>query len=110
MSLNSHNIFNPHHSSDIQTAFTRFIRKFGYIYEGENRSVPASVNTDALITEWKEKVEARLFLSCAVSDEFFDDYEAASTIAVRNNIAFNDLVKTMTDRYAPTSNKVRNHN
>ena len=62
-------VFNPlHHPSDIQTAFTRFVRKFGYTYNGENRTVPtAIVNTPATAAitnasaDWKKKDKAKLF-------------------------------------------------
>ena len=110
-------VFNPrHHPSDIQTAFTRFVKKFGYTYNGENRTVPtAIVNTPATAAitnasaDWKEKDKAKLFLSRAVSEEFLDDYEAAVSEAERTDIKFDDLVTKMKDRYAPTSNKVMNH-
>ena len=117
MNHGSGKVFNPRqHSSDIKTAFTRFVRKFGYIYEGENRSPPTSVATAAatdavpdLIADWKEKDKAKLFLSRAVTDEFIDDYEAAISEINRREIKFRDLVVHMNERYAPISNKVRNH-
>ena len=74
----SYEIFNPrNHQEDVLSSFNRFTRKFGYVYDGENRTIPATANTDLLIAEWKEKDKARLFLSRAVSDEFLDDFEAS---------------------------------
>ena len=103
-------VFNPrNHQEDVLTAFTRFTRKFGYVYDGENRTIPSTANTDALISEWKNKDKARLFLSRAVSDEFLDDFEAAIADDERMNITFTDLVAKMTTRYTPNTNKVRNH-
>ena len=72
----SYEVFNPrNHQEDVLNAFTRFTRKFGYVYDGENRTVPPTANTPELVTEWKNKDKARLFLSRAVSDEFLDDFE-----------------------------------
>ena len=103
-------VFNPrNHPEDVLNAFVRFTRKFGYVYDGENRTAPATANTDALVTEWKNKDKARLFLSRAVSDEFLDDYESAVPDAERVNITFTSLVTKMKTRYTPNSNKVRNH-
>ena len=110
MNQNSKKIFNPrHYSSDIETTFTRFVRKFDYIYEGENRTAPATANTAELLRAWKLKDKSRLFLSWAVSDEFLDDFEATTTEAERNDITFTTFVTKMKERYAPTSNKVQNH-
>ena len=55
-----HPVFNPHrHTCDVKTAFTHFIRKIGYIYDGENRSCPTSVGTEAdAIADWKQKDKA----------------------------------------------------
>ena len=106
----SYETFNPrNHQDDVLNAFVRFTRKFGYVYDGENRTVPATANTNELIAEWKEKDKARLFLSRAVSDEFLDDYEAAVTTAERTNITFETIVTKMKERYTPNTNKVRNH-
>ena len=67
--MNQHEMFNPrNHQEDVLNAFQRFTRKFGYIYDGENRSAPATANTDAIIAEWREKNKAR-FLSLAVTDQ-----------------------------------------
>ena len=78
MSLELHKVFNPrHHTTDILSAFTKFERKFKYIYNGENRTVPATHTTEVAISDWKDKDKAKLFLSKAVSDEFLDDFESA---------------------------------
>ena len=103
-------VFNPrNHQEDVLTAFTRFTRKFGYVYDGENRTVPATANTPELIRDWKDSDKARLFLSRAVSDEFLDDFEASVAENERSDIKFTDLVTKMTTRYTPNTNKVRNH-
>ena len=74
----TYEVFNPrNHQDDVLNAFIRFTRKFGYIYDGENRTVPATANTDDLIAKWKDKEKARFFLSRAVPDEFLDDFETA---------------------------------
>ena len=102
--------FNPRNNQeDVLSAFNKFTRKFGYVYEGENRTVLATANTDELITDWKAKDKAQLFLSCAVSDEFLDNFEASVVEIERNNITFNTLVEKMKVRYTPNSNIVRNH-
>ena len=73
-------VFNPHNNhEDVLFAFTRFTRKFGYVYDGKNPPPPASANTAELIAEWKDKDKAQSFLSRAVSDEFLDDFEAIAT-------------------------------
>ena len=106
----SYEIFNPrNHQEDVLSSFNRFTRKFGYVYDGENRTIPATANTDLLIAEWKEKDKARLFLSRAVSDEFLDDFEASVTENERTNITITTLVTKMKTRYTPNSNIVRNH-
>ena len=103
---NPHTVFNPRqHPTDVETAFTKFIRKFGYIYDGENRPCPSTVEGGDAITAWTQKDKAKMFLSRAVSDEFLDDYEAAIPAAERTGIKFNDLVTKMKAWYAPTSNK-----
>ena len=103
-------VFNPrNHSEDVLNAFTCFTRKFGYVYQGENRTPPTSANTEELVATWKDQDKARLFLSRAVSDEFLDDFEAAVVENERANISFTDLIKKMTTRYTPNTNKVRNH-
>ena len=111
MSLNeSHKIFNPrNHPIDLVSAFMRFQRKFCYVYDGENRTPPSTITGDAQINEWKEKYKAKLFLSRAVSDEFFDDYENEVPEGERANIKFTDLVEKIKKRYTPASNKVHNH-
>ena len=103
-------MFNPrNHPVDVVTAFTRFTRKYGYAYDGENRTVPSTANTVALIAEWKDQDKARLFLSRAVSDEFLGDFESTVAEDERTNIKFTTLVDKMKTRYTPNSNKVRNH-
>ena len=98
-------VFNPrNHQEDVLAAFNHFTRKFGYVYDGENRTVPTSANTEQLVQEWKEKDKARLFLSRAVSDEFLDDFEAAVSEADRIDIQFATLVTKMKARYTPNSN------
>ena len=110
MNLDSHKVFNPrNHVVDVLSAFTRFARKFGYVYEGENRAVPSTEDTADAIATWKEKDKAKLFLSRAVSDEFRDDFESAVPENDRVNITFSTLVTKMKERYTPSSNKVRNH-
>ena len=110
MSLGDHKVFNPrNHQIDLVSAFTRYQRKFGYVYDGENRSPPSAIVDPAQILEWRERDKARLFLSRAVSDEFLDDYEAAVPEASRVNIKFSDLVEAIKKRYTPTSNTVHNH-
>ena len=110
MSLDSHKIFNPrHHAVDVLSAFTRFSRKFGYVYDGENRTVPSSETTAEAIATWKDMDKAKLFLSRAVSDEFLDDFESAVAANERVNISFTTLITKMKERYTPISNKVRNH-
>ena len=102
--------FNPrNHPEDVLNAFTRYTRKFGYVYSGENRTAPATANTAELLATWTDQDKARLFLSKAVSDEFLDDYEATVVAAERVNISFSTLVEKMKERYTPNSNKVRNH-
>ena len=109
MSLGDHKVFNPrNHQIDLVSAFTRYQRKFGYVYDGENRSPPSTIVEPAQILEWRERDKARLFLSRAVSDEFLDDYEAAVPEAQRSNIKFSDLVEAIKKRYTPTSNIVHN--
>ena len=50
MSLAAHKVFNPRdHLTDVRSAFTRFVRKFNYIYDAENRSVPTSQTTAEVI-------------------------------------------------------------
>ena len=106
----NYEVFNPrNHQDDILNAFVRFIRKFGYVYDGENRSAPATANTVELVSAWKEKDKARLFLSRAVSDEFLDDYEASVDEGERTDISFTTLIEKMRTRYTPNTNKVRNH-
>ena len=110
MSLDSHKIFNPrNHPVDLVSAFMKFQRKFGYVYEGATRNPPSSVTGADAIAEWQDKDKAKLFLSQAVSDEFLDDYEDTITESDRAGIKFSDLVKKMKERYTPTSNKVHNH-
>ena len=110
MSLDSHRTFNPrNHPVDLVSAFTKFQRKYGYIYDGENRTPPSSITDDNAIAEWREKDKAKLFLSRAVSDEFLDDYEDAVPEIERAGIKFSVLVQKMKARYTPTSNKVHNH-
>ena len=106
----NYEVFNPrNHQEDVLNAFNRFTRKFGYVYDGENRAVPTTANTDELRAEWKDKDKARLFLSRAVSDEFLDDFESTVPAVERTDIKFTDLVTKMTTRYTPNTNKVRNH-
>ena len=111
MSLSdSHKVFNPrNHPVDLVSAFMRFQRKFGYVYDGENRVPPSTITEAAQVSEWKEKDKARLFLSRAVSDEFLDDFENAVPETDRTGIKFSDLVDKIKTRYTPTSNKVHNH-
>ena len=60
MSLDSHKIFNPrYHVVDLVSAFTRFQRKFGYIYEGENRTAPSTATTPETVAEWKDQDKAK---------------------------------------------------
>ena len=67
-----HKVFNPrNHPVDVVAAFTRFTRKFGYIYDGENRTAPTAANTDILVSKWKDKDKAKLFTSRAVSDQLW---------------------------------------
>ena len=102
-------MFNPrNHPADVVTAFTHFTRKYGYAYDGENRTVPSTANTVALIAEWKDQDKARLFLSRAVSDEFLDDFESTVAEDEQTNIKFTTVDK-METQYTPNSNKVRNH-
>ena len=55
MSLELHKVFNPrHHTTDILSAFTKFERKFKYIYDGENCTVPATHTTEVAISDWKD--------------------------------------------------------
>ena len=69
MNLDTHKVFNPrNHLVDVVTAFTHFTRKYGYVYDGENRTVLSTANTVALFAEWKDQDKARLFLSRAVSE------------------------------------------
>lgn len=106
----NYEVFNPrNHQDDVLNAFIRFTRKFGYVYDGENRLVPAAANSADLIATWKDKDKARLFLSRAVSDEFLDDFEASIAEADRVDISFTSLVDNMKTRYTPNTNKVRNH-
>ena len=106
----NYEIFNPrNHQDDVLNAFIRFTRKFGYVYDGENRLVPAAANTADLMATWKDKDKARLFLSRAVSDEFLDDFEASIAKADRVDISFTSLVDKMKTGYTPNTNKVRNH-
>ena len=110
MSLDSHKIFNPrNHPVDLVSAFMKFQRKFGYVYEGATRNPPSSITGADAIADWQDKDKAKLFLSQAVSDEFLDDYEDTITESDRAGIKFSDLVKKMKERYTPTSNKVHNH-
>ena len=106
----NYEVFNPrNHQDDVLNSFIRFTRKFGYVYDGENRSVPTSANTALLVTEWKDKDKARLFLSRAVSDEFLDDFEASVPQNDRTDISFTVLVTNMKTRYTPNSNKKNIH-
>ena len=60
----SHEVFNPRsHQDDVLSAFKKFTRKFGYVYDGENRTVPATANTEELISEWKDKDKAIVFIT-----------------------------------------------
>ena len=107
MSLDSHKIFSPrYHVVDLVSAFTRFQRKFGYIYEGENRTAPSTATTPETVAEWKDQDKAKVFLSRAVSDEFLDDFESTVKEDERAGINFTTLVKKMKERYTPSSNKV----
>ena len=56
-------------------------------YAGENRTVPTTASTAALIAEWKDKDKTRLFLSRVVSGEFLYDFE--STVAGDNELTLN---------------------
>ena len=110
MSLDSHKIFNPRqYPTDVLSAFTKYVRKFNYIYDGENRTVPTAHTEPDAIASWKEEDKAKLFLSRAVSDEFLDDFESAVIVTERTNIKFTALVEKMKTRYTPSSNKVKNH-
>ena len=90
-------------------SINKFQRKFGYVYDGENRTPPSNVTEAAAILDWKDKDKAKLFLSRAVSDEFLDDFEAVFSEDQRSGIKFSELVKEMQARYTPSSNKVHNH-
>ena len=110
MSLDAHKMFNPRdHPVDLVSAFMKFQRKVGYIYNGENRTCPSSITEATAIAEWQEKDKAKLFLSKAVSDTFLDDFEDAVPENERAGIKFSDLVTKMKERYTPTSNKVHHH-
>lgn len=66
MIIMNYQVFNPcNHQDDIVNAFIGFIRKF--VYDGENWSPPANINTDELQTDCKDKDKACLFMSRAVS-------------------------------------------
>ena len=99
MSLNTHTMFNPRdHPVDLVSAFMKFQRKFGYIYNGENRLCPSSITGADDIAEWQDKDKATLFLSKAVSDAFLDDFEDAVPEGERAGIKFTDLVTKMKTR------------
>ena len=103
--MNPKKVFNPcNHQVDVLTAFIRFTRKFGYVYDGENRTPPTTANTDELRTQWKDEDKARLFLSCGVSDKFLDDFESTVTENEQTGIKFTNIVDKMTTRYTPNSN------
>ena len=106
--MNPEKVFNPrNHQVDVLTAFIRFTRKFGYVYDGENRTPPTTANIDELRTQWKDEDKARLFLSRGVSDEFLDDFESTVPENERTGIKFTNLVDKMTTRYnTPNSNRV----
>ena len=50
-----------------------------------------------------------MLLSRAVSDEFLDDFKLSVTEEEHTDITFATLVTKMTTRYAPNTNKVRDH-
>ena len=88
MNLESKNkIFNPRlHQEDLLTAFNKFVRKFEYIYAGENRTVPLSLEKPEEKLQWQEEDKTKLFLARAVSDEFLDDYESIFPNAANNKL------------------------
>lgn len=57
----------------------------------------------------KKREVAKLFLFHAVSDEYLNEFESIVGQNERTDITFSTLINLIKERYAPYSNKVKNH-
>ena len=91
------------HSSVLE-AFKEFVSQFGYSYDALSRDPPSTMREAAQITAWRTQDQRKVFLGKYCHRNMQKLYEELTTRDDRDNMTFNGMIRTFSDRFRLSTN------